>query len=158
MAIENRNLPVGTRLVAKYKKQTYVCTVEAGEGAEGVAYVIEDGKRFKSPSAAGSHIMGGKAVNGWRFWSLEGETAQPTEGSTETDKGRGPKGRKQRKLLFKVPNQRGAGAGKTRCFCSACMNGFEVEGEDEPQVCPNGHRIDDPELTAPAAAEAEVTA
>ena len=51
MSIENRDLPVGTRLVANYKKQTYVCTVEAGEGDEGVAYVLEDGKRFKSPSA-----------------------------------------------------------------------------------------------------------
>ena len=64
MAIQDRKLKVGTRLVAKYRKQTYVCTVEAGEGDEGVAYVVEDGKRFKSPSAAGSHIMGGKAVNG----------------------------------------------------------------------------------------------
>ena len=71
MAIENRNLEAGTRLVANYKKQRYVCTVEA-EG-EGVAYVLEDGTRHKSPSAAGMKVMGGKAVNGWRFWSLEGE-------------------------------------------------------------------------------------
>jgi len=33
MAIEDRSLPVGTRLVANYKKQTYVCTVEAGDVA-----------------------------------------------------------------------------------------------------------------------------
>jgi hypothetical protein len=32
MAIEDRHLPVGTRLVANFKKQTYVYTVEAGEG------------------------------------------------------------------------------------------------------------------------------
>ena len=73
-----------------------------------------------------------------------------------SSKAKSTKGRKPRKLLFKVPNQQGAGAGKTKWFCSACMNGFVVEGEDEPQVCPKGHRIDDPELTAPAA-EAEVT-
>jgi rubrerythrin len=154
MAIQDRNLVVGTRLVARYRKQTYVCTVEAGEGDEGVAYVLEDGKRFKSPSAAGSHIMGGKAVNGWRFWSLEGEAPEATEAEEKPAKA---KGRKPRKLLFKVPNQAGAGAGNTRWFCSACMGGFVAEGEDEPQVCPKGHRIDDPELTAPAA-EAEVTA
>ena len=75
MAIENRNLEVGTRLVANYKKQTYVCTVEAGEGDEGVAFVLGDGKRFKSPSAAGSSVMGGVACNGWRFWTVEGEQA-----------------------------------------------------------------------------------
>jgi hypothetical protein len=162
MAIENRNLPVGTRLVASYKKTRYVCTVEAGEGDEGVAYVLEDGKRFKSPSAAGSHIMGGKAVNGWRFWSLEGDAPEQAAvadvDALLRDAGKPAKrGRKPRKLLFRVPNQQGAGTGKTKWFCSACMNGFVVEGEDEPQVCPRGHRIDDPELTAPAA-EAEVTA
>src|SRR5688572_32775655 len=70
MAIEDRNVPIGTRLVANYKKQTFVCTVEA-EG-EGLAFVLEDGSRHKSPSAAGSKVMGGGAVNGWRFWSVEG--------------------------------------------------------------------------------------
>ena len=72
MAIEDRNLPVGTRLVANYKKQTFVCMVEAGEGDDGLAFVLEDGSRHKSPSAAGSKVMGGGAVNGWRFWSVEG--------------------------------------------------------------------------------------
>ena len=158
MSIENRNLPVGTRLVANYKKQAYVCTVEAGEGDEGVAYVLEDGKRFKSPSAAGSHIMGGKSVNGWRFWSLEDNTPLASETSDKPAKSKGStKGRRASKLISKVKNQEEAGAGKTRWFCSACMNGFEVDGENEPQVCPKGHRIDDPELTAPAA-EDEVTA
>ncbi len=53
-------------------------------------------------------------------------------------------------------------AGKTHYFCSACMKGFDVEGDDEPEACPAGHRNDDPELNAPAgvtaAEEAEVTA
>src|SRR5687767_9673416 len=74
MAIEDRNLPVGTRLVASYKKQTFVCTVEAER--EGLAFVLEDGSRHKSPSAAGSKVMGGGTVNGWRFWSIEGATAK----------------------------------------------------------------------------------
>ena len=41
MAIENRNLLVGTRLVANYKKQRYVCTVEANPEDEGVIFVLE---------------------------------------------------------------------------------------------------------------------
>ena len=77
MAIENRNLEAGTRLVANYKKQRYVCTVAAAEGGEGVVYVLEDGSRHKSPSSAGMRVMGGGAVNGWRFWSLEVEAPEP---------------------------------------------------------------------------------
>ena len=57
MPLENRNLPAGTRLVANYKKQTYVCTVQAAEEGDGVVFVLEDGRRFKSPSAAGSAVM-----------------------------------------------------------------------------------------------------
>jgi hypothetical protein len=30
------------------------------------------------------------------------------------------------------------------------MKGFLVDAGEQPQVCPDGHRIDDPELTAPA--------
>ncbi len=71
MAIENRNLEVGTRLVANYKKQAFVCTVEKDE--EGKLAFVVDGKRYTSPSAAGSAVMGGTACNGWRFWSLEGD-------------------------------------------------------------------------------------
>jgi hypothetical protein len=54
MAIENRNLPVGTRIWANYKKTRYVCTVEADEEGGTPAFVLEDGTRHKSPSAAGS--------------------------------------------------------------------------------------------------------
>jgi hypothetical protein len=52
--------------------------------------------------------------------------------------------------------------GESRWFCSACMDAFAVEGTDEPEACPQGHRNDDPELNAPAgvtaAEEAQVTA
>src|SRR5688572_1116444 len=76
MPIQNPNLEAGTRLVANYKKQAYVCMVVA-EG-EGLAFVLEDGRRFKSLSSAGSAVMDGKAVNGWRFWSVEtAETTRP---------------------------------------------------------------------------------
>src|SRR3954467_11531088 len=72
MAIEKSTLTPGTRLAARYKHQTYLCTVEQGEG-DRLAFVLEDGQRFTSPSAAGSAPMGGIAGNGLRFWSLEGE-------------------------------------------------------------------------------------
>jgi len=45
---------------------------------EGLRYRLEDGREFKSPSSAGSAIMGGSACNGWRFWSVAGtEAAKP---------------------------------------------------------------------------------
>ncbi len=51
--IENRNLEIGTRLVATYKKVQHICTVEAGENGEGIAFVLADGKRFKEPLSRG---------------------------------------------------------------------------------------------------------
>ena len=166
MAIENRNLPVGTRLWANYKKQRYVCTVEAGDEDGAVAFVLEDGSRYKSPSAAGMKVMGGKAVNGWRFWSVEGEEPEATsepkaQAEKPKSKSRGRSKGKKTKTIFKTP-QVNMPAGRVHYFCSACMKGFDVDGDETPEQCPEGHRNDDPELNAPsgitAAEEAEVTA
>jgi hypothetical protein len=157
--IEDRNLAVGTRLVASYKKQNYVCSVEAAEDDDGVVYVLEGGKRFKSPSAAGSAVMGGKAVNGWRFWSLHGGAAAPAAEATKPEKPAKETRRKTHKLVYKVPNQQGTPEGKQKFFCTACMKGFLADAGTTPEVCPEGHRTDDPELTgAGVAAEAEVEA
>ncbi len=105
--IENRNLAVGTRLVASYKKQLYVCTVEAAEEDGAVVYVLEDGSRHKSPSAAGSKVMGGKAVNGWRFWTVEGEApAASADAGTEKPaktKSRSKSKKAKEKVVFKTP-------------------------------------------------------
>jgi len=68
MTIMDRNLTAGTRLEATYKSNRHVCRVEEEKGK--LAYVLEDGRRFNSPSSAGSAVMGGKAVNGWVFWSV----------------------------------------------------------------------------------------
>ena len=47
MAIEDRNLTVGTRLVASYRKQAHACTeAEEGDG------VLEDGRKGASAAAA----------------------------------------------------------------------------------------------------------
>ncbi len=154
MALENRNLVAGTRLVATYKKQRYVCTVEAAEEGEGVVFVLEDGQRFKSPSAAAVAITQ-TAQNGWRFWSLEGEAPAATEEHAAEKPAKG-KGR-GRKLIFKLPNQKGTPDGKTKFFCSACCDAFVVEAGETPEACPKGHpqaQLED----AGRETEAEVTA
>ena len=70
MPIENRNLEAGTRLVVRHKKQEHTC--EVVQTADGLRYRLENGKEFNRPSSAGREITGGVAVNGWRFWSLDG--------------------------------------------------------------------------------------
>ncbi len=114
MAIEDRNLEPGTRLLGSYKKQTYVCRVEAGEEEGEVVFVLEDGQRFKSLSSAASNIMGGKAVNGWRFWTVEGREPEPAS-TTEP----GPKTTRPKKTIFKTPNQ--SGLEKARAGGSAAL-------------------------------------
>ena len=69
MAIEDRNLEPGTKLIAKYKKEGYKAEVIAGEDGK-VKYRLADGREFKSPSSAGTAITN-KACNGWAFWSVE---------------------------------------------------------------------------------------
>ncbi len=78
MPIENRNLEPGTRLMATYRKEIYRAEVVAGEEGK-VLYRMEDGREFKSPSAAGTAITS-KACNGWKFWSLDaaGESEEAT--------------------------------------------------------------------------------
>ena len=146
MAIENRNLEAGTRLVATYKKQTYVCTVEKGEEGN-TEYVLEDGKRFKSPSAVGSAVMGGSACNGWRFWSIEGDAPAAVEPKAEEQKPEPKAKSKARRFkLFKRIPGTGLEEGQYRFYCAACAKSF-ITDQAEPEVCPEGHRDDDPELT-----------
>ncbi len=161
MAIKDRNLEAGTRLVAKYKGETHVCTVEKDEAGK-TTYVLGQGTRFTSPSAAASAVMGGIAANGWRFWSLEGESRPATkEKPAKAPKAKAPakpKAAKPRtkkangngKLLSRAKDPDGLAEGQARWWCNACMASFIVEGEAEPEACPQGHRADDPELTAPA--------
>ncbi len=127
MSIEDRNLAVGTKLVARYKGQEY--TAEVVETEEGVRYRLEDGREFKSPSSAGSAVMGGSACNRWRFWSLAGsEEAKPKKAAKENDNpGNG--------LIRRMDDG--------RYFCSACQEAFDAPAEVEPQGCPKGHRPED---------------
>ena len=148
MAITDRNLAPGTRLVAKYKGETVYATVlESGVELAPLPGGRALGPLFKSVSAAGSAVMGGIACNGWRFWSIEGEA--PAQEVTRPASARNTAKTKQRRLIHRVPNQNAVPEGSTRWFCDACMKSF-VTDEADPQACPEGHRADDPELNAPA--------
>ena len=159
MAITNRDLPAGSRLVANYKKQAYVC--EVVKDGEGNLVFKVDGKEFKSPSAAASHVMGGLAANGWRFWSLEGEatTANVAGDSAETPakaerKAKAPRKTRKFKLISRMDEQpTDLEDGQVAWWCAACQRRF-IAGTETPEVCSEGHRADDPALTAAPAAEA----
>ena len=131
MSIEDRNLKDGTKLVARYKGEEQ--TAEVVETEEGIRYRLEDGREFKSPSSAGSAVMGGSACNGWRFWSLAGsEEAKPKKAAKMSGKGKSNPGNG---LIERMEDG--------RFFCSACMEPFEAPEGVEPQGCPQGHRPED---------------
>lgn len=130
VAIKDRNLDVGSVLVGTYKKQSYECRVEEDEGKQ--ALVLQDGRRFKSPSAAASAVMNGKAVNGWLFWSLA-DSGSDEPGSTPGSSA-GAK-----KLIRRLPNQKGIEAGNARYWCNGCMKSFIDEAGSIPEKCPAGH-------------------
>ena len=158
MPLDKGELSAGTKLTARYKKEDYTCEVVQAE--EGKRYRLADGREFKSLSAAGMAITGG-AVNGWRFWSLAGETPSGTEEaeSTPTEAPATPAGAKH-KVIKRTPNQKGAPEGQVKWFCSACMGGFLANAGETPEVCPQGHRAESDEngqvvTTEPQAAPEE---
>ncbi len=140
MAITNRNLPPETVLVATFKKATYHCMVEADEDGR-LSYALSDGRRFNSPSAAASALMGGKAANGWRFWSVLGAKPEATTDSTSPATKAAKPARKKAAItqIRRVPNQKNTPDGKARWFCSACMKSFFHDDGVTPETCPDGH-------------------
>ena len=131
MSIEDRDLKAGTKLVARYKGEEY--TAEVVETKEGVRYRLEDGREFKSPSSAGSAVMGGSACNGWRFWSVAGsEEAKRKKAAKKPSKSNG---NRVNGLISRLEDG--------RFFCSACQQAFEAPKGVEPQGCPKGHRPED---------------
>ncbi len=135
MTIEDRNLKAGTKLVARYKGETYKCSVI--DSPEGIRYqVLGQGKTaiHKSPSSAGSAIMGGSACNGWRFWSIEGQEPAP--------KTRGRKAKKTSEDGAKpatFENVAEPEEADGRFWCNCCADGFSAPAGVEPIGCPKGH-------------------
>jgi len=102
MAIQDRNLAPGTKLVARYKGQNHTAeVVEVQTLPKGMlpkdapadpdprlvgklVYRLANGREFGSPSAAGTGITG-LSCNGWTFWSVDdgGEATGPVQ-STRT--------------------------------------------------------------------------
>lgn len=136
MPIEDRNLAPGTVLVAHYKKEMVTCTLVERE--EGARYELEDGRRFKSPSAAGSAVMKGIACNGWMFWSLQGDEPDVVERPSLPKPPRSAKVRAVQQVK-KVRKQEGVAEGQVRWYCSACQEGFLVQADTTPEICPRGH-------------------
>ena len=147
MPITNRNLAAGTTLVATYKKNLYRC--EVVETPEGLRYRLEDGSEHKSPSSAGSSVMGGTSCNGWRFWSVEGRE-EPAAKEPKPATAVKTKGGKYQQVR-KAPNQKGVEDGKERWHCSACQKGFYAEAGTAVEACPEGHPREVVDELAPSA-------
>jgi hypothetical protein len=123
MSIKDRDLKPGTTLVARYKKQEH--TAEVVKTEDGIRYRLPDGREFKSPSSAGSAVMGGNACNGWRFWSIAGEE--------QTKAPKKPRKASAKKQTFERLED-------GRYFCNACMEPFTAPNGVEPIGCPQGHQ------------------
>ena len=153
MPIENRNLTKGTKLVGRYHKESYTCEVVETEGK--LKYRLQDGREFKSPSAAGMAITG-HACDGWVFWSVQTEEKVPATNTenqepapaaetkqtvpvTET----APNATKtdhKKTGVFLVPNQKGVPEGQIRWFCRDCGKSFITSAVEIPGVCPAKHQ------------------
>ena len=167
MSIKDRNLTVGTKLIGKYHKQQYTCQVIAGESNK-LKYKLEDGREFKSPSAAGMAITG-HACDGWMFWSVETATenlpaetqtlvnanvtentsqtvvesapAARPEDAPETDTAQAaPDAKEHNKTFLKTPNQKGVSEGQARWYCAECGESFFAPYGEIPETCPQGHK------------------
>lgn len=153
MPIENRNLRPGTRLVATYKKKTYLAEVVKGEEGK-VKYRLQDGQEFKSPSAAGVAITS-KACNGWMFWNVEegvesypwAEVPDDEQQAKDSPDLQDPE---QAKKFKKVPNQKAVPPGQVRYYCNECQESFTAPAEGTPEACPQGHRPDGSKLASGA--------
>jgi hypothetical protein len=137
MAIQDRNLTEGTRLVAKYKKEVYICVIAKGDKGR-LFYRLEDGRDFKSPSAAGAAITG-SACNGWVFWRLDTGIATPAPKPERTE----PKAPAVEKKtadtkcdIKRVANQNGSPEGQTRWRCYTCNQSFYVTTGKTPTTHP----------------------
>ncbi|MDO8615028.1 MAG: hypothetical protein Q7T33_04760 [Dehalococcoidia bacterium] len=152
MSIENRDLKPGTKLVARYKDQDY--SAEVVEIEEGIRYRLEDGREFKSPSSAGSAVMGGTACNGWSFWSVAGEEAKAPEAKAPTAKAQKAPAKAAKRigkngngLIERLPDEEGLPEGQAKFFCSGCMDAFLAPADIEPIGCPQGHSPENQEAS-----------
>ncbi len=149
MPIENRNLAAGTRLVARYKKEVH--TLEVVQTEERLRYRLADGREFKSPSAAGSAVMGGTACNGWRFWSLEGTEPPAREKKAKEPKQPKTRAERQEAAMPKIAKRRRARKGNgvkvneglDAFRCETCGAEFPTSAEATEHVA-SAHPAEEP--------------
>ena len=155
MTIQDRNLNVGMTLIGRYHKQEHHCQVIAGEGNK-IKYKLEDGREFKSPSAAAMSITG-HAADGWHFWTVvtaeaanpqtpespnsEPHTAESASSSESKDAPATDAAAETTGQTFmRTPNQKGAPEGQTRWYCAECGESFLAHYGEIPSACPQGHK------------------
>lgn len=149
MAIDNKDkIKAGVKLVARYKGAIVECIVGEKDGA--LTYTVGD-QTFNSPSKAGSHAANGTSVNGYRFWSLEGELgegrkatepkAPKAKGEKAAPKAKAEKAPKAANPVIKKQRKQpeGLAEGEVSYFCSACMKPFTAPTSPAPTACPEGH-------------------
>ena len=163
--IQDRNLTAGTKLVGRYHKQDRTCETHLDENGK-LYFRLDDGRAFKSPSAAGTAVTG-HACDGWHFWSVAGTEVKvasyeevlpaiedfrqkvvaekkpiPTYDETvakieKMEKAEKPKPPKHG--VYKLPNQKGAPTGLTRYYCFDCSSPFPAKSDIKNPTCPNCH-------------------
>ncbi len=133
MAITNRELVSGTKLVGRYKGAQHSVLV-VGDADTGFGYELDNGTIYRSLSAAGSAVMNGVSCNGWRFWSVEADEVEKPQQEAKKTALTG-----KMRQLRRVPNQKGVAEGAVKWFCSGCMASFLADAASEPQSCPVGH-------------------
>jgi hypothetical protein len=77
--------------------------------------------------------LGGKACNGWKFWSLAGEI--------ETTPAKAKKPSKTKLVTFERMDD--AADGQARFYCTACADAFVAPADITPIGCPKGHTADE---------------
>lgn len=142
MAVTDRdNLAAGTKLVAIHKGTRHECVFDGEKfHYNGIAYA--------SPSKAGSAACGGTSVNGWRFWTPDGdfEEKAPREPRVAGTRTGGIAARsKTVRFIERMKNQANVPDGFVKFWCSSCMAAFTVAVGEPSDPCPNGHpaRIED---------------
>jgi hypothetical protein len=130
MPLENRDLGAGTVLVARHKKQEFTC--EVVETPDGLRYRLQDGSEHKSPSSAGRVVTNGVAVNGWRFWSLQGDL-KPAK-ATKEPKAKAPTKAPAKKKTAKKAKSAKKSKGKAQKAASRASYGCGVCSEEFPTL------------------------
>ena len=136
MALENRDLKAGQKLVARYKGQEHTVLVLAGD-KDGLAFELDGRTTYKSLSTAGNAVTGG-SVNGWRFWSLEGAAKTEKPKAVRAAATTSPKARTVLQIKRR-PKQGDCPEGEVAWFCSGCMKSFCTATGTTPEACPEGH-------------------